>query len=79
MLRMGSVARSVPRESLATAQGSIATLSGLVNAGATLATGFVFTEFPLPGSSTYYGGITAGPGRTLWIVEPVTPAAYLPA
>jgi hypothetical protein len=36
------MARSVPREQLATAQGFVATLSGLVNAGATLASGFVY-------------------------------------
>lgn len=40
---MGFIARSVPREQLATAQGCVATLSGLVNAGATLASGFVYT------------------------------------
>jgi PPP family 3-phenylpropionic acid transporter len=39
---MGFMARSVPREAFATAQGSVATLSGLVNAGATLASGFVY-------------------------------------
>jgi len=39
---MGFMARSVPREQLATAQGFVATLSGLVNAGATLASGFVY-------------------------------------
>jgi PPP family 3-phenylpropionic acid transporter len=39
---MGFMARSVPRESFATAQGFVATLSGLVNAGATLASGFVY-------------------------------------
>jgi PPP family 3-phenylpropionic acid transporter len=42
---MGFMARSVPRESFATAQGFVATLSGLVNAGATLASGFVFAAF----------------------------------
>jgi PPP family 3-phenylpropionic acid transporter len=39
---MGFMARSLPRGQLATAQGLVATLSGLVNAGATLASGFVY-------------------------------------
>jgi PPP family 3-phenylpropionic acid transporter len=39
---MGFMARSVPRELAARAQGYVATLSSLVNASATLASGFVY-------------------------------------
>jgi PPP family 3-phenylpropionic acid transporter len=39
---MGFMARAVPRELAATAQGVVATWSGLVNAGATFVSGFVF-------------------------------------
>jgi len=39
---MGFMARSVPRDLAARAQGYVATLSSLVNASATLASGFVY-------------------------------------
>jgi PPP family 3-phenylpropionic acid transporter len=47
---MGFMARSVPREFGATAQGFVATLSGVVNATATLASGFVYAAM---GGSAY--------------------------
>ena len=39
---MGFLARAVPRELAATAQGFVATWSGIVSASATLASGFVY-------------------------------------
>jgi PPP family 3-phenylpropionic acid transporter len=39
---MGFLARAVPRELAATAQGLVATWSGVVNATATFASGFVY-------------------------------------
>jgi PPP family 3-phenylpropionic acid transporter len=39
---IGFMARAVPRELAATAQGFLATWSGMVNATATLASGFVY-------------------------------------
>jgi hypothetical protein len=39
---MGFMARAVPRELAATAQGSVATWSGIVNASATFTSGFVY-------------------------------------
>ena len=47
---MGFMARAVPREFGATAQGFVATLSGVVNATATLASGFVYAAM---GGSAY--------------------------
>jgi PPP family 3-phenylpropionic acid transporter len=49
---MGFMARAVPRELAATAQGLVATWSGLVNAGATFVSGFVFAA---TGSLAYLG------------------------
>ena len=48
---MGFMARSVPRELAARGQGYVATLTSLVNASATLTSGFVYAAL---GSHAYW-------------------------
>ena len=56
---MGFLARAVPRELAATAQGFAATWSGIVNASATFASGFVYRGVRQPRLSAH-GGDGAG-------------------